>query len=746
MFYEPHSQIETELLDFFESRKNRYPAVHEKLHIFFTQPNLPNAQSVLQEYFKHHEQGDIEILRKITSAFADKALVRDIVDSILDDDQALEDIAARSYPHPIGFDKLVLYQDEKTGFKFRLHIYWRSREEQAQMERMHLHKFEMASAIVTGELTNHIWEITDYDAQSDEILPSMDTTTSPFKKRDGDETKYMQAYSGYWRDDEGVLHKKFLGPATLKRATSRTFSSSQSYAQLLEHAHYVETNAETGHTNGDHCSTIYIHGPKLKDGNGRDIPVLFEEERLENDDQIITPIPSMTKESLKSSLNRYRNLLQESLDFYEFLYDPKHGRNLSVGMIAGYLLSERYQTPHTATLWEHRYEECRETLAECTAILSGLINGDHDIAQMSEDDRTKRYYAMLLKKAEQHPDGTQQWFKQYGNLTKELWRYFGALRGEKDPDITVLKPVWQDAVGKKLPGGMHYGHISAMIEAAFEGNKLAMKHFGKITEDLGHDKDGPVSIADYEIDSLIRNVLHQHYPQHTYTSEHVPPDPNKPPQKGDVKFIVDPIDGTTNFLNGNENFGISIACQEFDGQNWITTDAVVSIPSSGKIFWAEKGQGAFLIERNDYERRIWVSGPANNNDPVQLKPTSQQEPLKGKTIDLSMRGLGGDGWGGLLADLFNDSAKCRISGSAAISLARVSGTGHKGSLVTAKPHDIAAGKLIAQEAGATISEINFQRNIDGKPYQFNALIAGDTAEIHDALRSATQKQIRALSH
>jgi hypothetical protein len=96
-----------------------------------------------------------------TASFADKRLVRAVVQSILDDEAALAGIAARSYPHPIGFDKLVLDDDRATGFKFRLHVYWRGANF-ASLERLHLHRFEMASAIVTGELTNHIWRVVDF--------------------------------------------------------------------------------------------------------------------------------------------------------------------------------------------------------------------------------------------------------------------------------------------------------------------------------------------------------------------------------------------------------------------------------------------------------------------------------------------------------------------------------------------------------------------------------------------------------
>src|SRR5206468_7050334 len=102
----------------------------------------------------------------------------------------------------------------------------------------------------------------------------------------------MPAYAGYLRDAQGNLRKTYLGEAVLERGASETFTSGDAYAQVLEDAHFVETNAETGFANGDFCSTVYIHGPSLKDRAGRALPILFEETRLPDDNQLISTIPA----------------------------------------------------------------------------------------------------------------------------------------------------------------------------------------------------------------------------------------------------------------------------------------------------------------------------------------------------------------------------------------------------------------------------------------------------------------------
>jgi fructose-1,6-bisphosphatase/inositol monophosphatase family enzyme len=719
MNYKQHENTRTKVIDFFKGKEDQFPGVADALQNYFDDPTLAHAREATKLYAKSHQQGSLDPLNMFALAFAEKRLTVGLINSIIDDPEALDYIAQRSYPHPIGFDKLVLYQDPDTGFKFRLHIYWRGNQ-RADMERTHLHRFEMASAIITGELTNHEWETIETDLETDlisgiEAKPSHDSTS---------EQQRMAAYTGYWRDPEGVLHKQYLGHVKLQRATSLTHVSGKSYAQELDMAHYVETNAEKGTGNGDVCSTIYIHSGGKTDKAGRKIPILFEEFRLASDDEIIEPIPNITRETLRSSLEKYRDLVQQSIEFYDWLYDPKHGRNLSVGMIAGYLLSDSYSDPHIVKTWIEQEGDCKKTLEEYSTNLERLIRSETSLSDMSDDDRKKRYYALLLDKAHRHEAGLEDWYNQYGNLIKEMWRYCGAIKGEK-PDVTVLKPIWENVVGKKMPGGAHYGHIAAMIDAAYRANNMALEHLKADTIKMTIKSDGsPVSVADVEIQADIETTLSSYYPDHYFKGEESPDAPKIEYQNGDKRWLVDPIDGTRNFLNRSDNFCISIACQEFQEGQWTTTDAVVSIPSTSKILWAEKGKGAYIIEANNVEKELKVSAPP-------LSANDNKNPLERQAIDLSITGLGVEGEASLICSIRASNGKYRTTGSAAMTLAGAAGRGNNGAVVTANDYDIAAGKLIAEEAGATVSEVHF--NHSGEP--IIGVIAGQTPDIHNALRN-----------
>lgn len=708
MAYNPQTNTRLRAIHYFTVHEERFPGVAKALHTLFDDPNLDNAKAVMKLYFKEHKQGDIEPLQTVTSAFADKRLVLDIVNSVIDDEDALDYISQRSYPHPIGFDKLVLYHDPDTNFKFRLHIYWRGNQ-RAAMERLHLHRFEMASAIVTGELTNHTWAVTDFDNQEGTIIPGMTVRD----EQGGKETQDMVAYSGYWRDEDGVLHKKHIGPASLERLTSETYVSGQSYAQIVEDAHYVETNAETGVSNGDVCSTIYIHGEGLKDTEGRKIPILFEEQELENPDEIIEPIPQLTKEQLVDSLTRYKSFIEQSLEFYDWLYDEKHGRNLSVGMVAGYLLAERFHNPHVLSIWIEHEKECKEILHECEDTLGKLLDGEITLNDLDTDDRNKRYYALLLHKAQKHPKGVDYWRKNYGDLVREMWRYCGAIKGEK-PEVTVLKPIWEKVVGQKMSGGAHYGHISAMVEAAFKTKDMALSG-QKQTLEAHYKGDGsPVTEIDTAIENYVREILHNHFPDYGFYGEESGDTAQKPPQEGDRRWVVDPIDGTRNFIAGRDDFCLSMACQKFENGEWITTDGLISAPAKNKVYWAERGQGAYVIDGIDQENQILIG----------QQPSDVNAPLANKLVDISVKGFGLDGELSLIRSLREQGAVYRATGTAGIMLAQAADTGHDATIITAEEYDVAAGKLIAAEAGAHITDITF--HLDGRDFKAT-LVSKDEA-------------------
>ncbi|MBI4919360.1 inositol monophosphatase, partial [archaeon] len=460
---------------------------------------------------------------------------------------------------------------------------------------------------------------------------------------------------------------------------------------------------------------------------GRRIPVLFEPKTIP--DGIVKPVPTMQLKELVGSLNQYTKLLDESLNFYDWLYDPKYGRNLSVGMVAGYLVGEFFHTPHVLSVLKDHPKAVYTTLKNLERTMNEVLHKKILIEELEIGTHEARYLQQLINKAHDHPGGIEEWISIYGDLNKELERYVGALLGDylrnKHNDITVLKPIWEIPT-INLSAGFHYGHVSSMIEAAKEVAPLIAKKFSERDIKVTQKPEGPTTNIDVETQKRLQELLSKDFPNYFFTGEEGE-QKNIKLEEGIRRWIVDPIDGTTNAINNNKDFCLSIANQLFTGGEWVTTDGCICLPAHGEIFWAEKNDGAYFIDREENENELKI---------VEVNQ------LAGNTVDLSIRGFGVELGPELIKKLWSENVKWRSTGSAGYTLAKVAGKGNAGAIVTANDYDVAAGLLIAQEAGATVSTINFERETNQGRREFTAYIATQGKQIHEDLTSIIKEVLK----
>jgi fructose-1,6-bisphosphatase/inositol monophosphatase family enzyme len=671
-----------------------FAGVPPLLAAFGRDRSLKTATALLKEYFSAHQAGDVESLRMITATFGHKSVVLRIVDDILSDPKTLEEIAARSYPHPIGFDKLVLFHDKATGFKFRLHIYWRSPQD-VKTELIHLHKFEMASSPVTGELDNNLYR----------VLAVEGPRSIPVQPHSGGATQTFWAYTGYERDADGSLHKRFMGKVELEDLGRTTFVPGQTYAQGVRDGHYVATNAETGYVNNDVCSTIYIHGPALDD-DGRKIPILFEPARLPEDDRVIPVIASFSAGRLRASLARYREILHESVRFYEWVYDPKHGPNLSIGLIAGYLLAEAFGHQEVLRVWEENETACRRLLGfyatGLAEILRGVDEGLVDIEDLDATDHETRYIQQLIYKAGRHAEGRSDWLATYGDLAAQFRRYRDALIDDYavGKGMRTLKPVWGMQT-LNVRGGVHWGNVRALLHATRSvESMLRSAHENGALEIEDHDDAGLTTKWDREVQKVMQAELAKDFPDVAFEGEEGRSKLVVIPPEGSRRWLVDPIDATRNFIGGSRNFAVSSAHQTFDGEEWRTTDAVVSLPAHEDIYWAEAGEGAYLI-RKGVQRK--------------LKPVSEADerrPSWQSLVELpTVRGFGTKEGRFREALSARTRAGQRSTGCTALSLCQLAAGEVQAVIVTANDYDVAAGILIAEAVGAHVAKHLYREGV-----------------------------------
>ena len=228
-------------------------------------------------------------------------------------------------------------------------------------------------------------------------------------------------------------------------------------------------------------------------------------------------------------------------------------------------------------------------------------------------------------------------------------------------------------------------NLNLMIKAARRAGKSLVKDFREV-ENLQVSTKGPgdfVSKADREAERLIKEELMGARPTYGWLGEETGGEAGADPTR---RWIVDPLDGTTNFLHGMPHWAISIAL-EHKGE---IVSAVVYDPAKDEMFWAEKGAGAWL---ND-NRRLRVSGRRSMAEAVFATgvPFGAKKTLPAMLADL--------------ARLMPACAGVRRWGAASLDLAFVAAGRFDGYWERElQAWDIAAGLLLVKEVGGLVGPV-----------------------------------------
>ncbi|HXH17143.1 MAG TPA: inositol monophosphatase family protein [Sphingomonas sp.] len=234
----------------------------------------------------------------------------------------------------------------------------------------------------------------------------------------------------------------------------------------------------------------------------------------------------------------------------------------------------------------------------------------------------------------------------------------------------------------------HSGIMTVIERAARKAAPRLRRDFNEVQQ-LQVSRKGPadfVSQADQRAEQTIFEELSHARPDWGMLMEErgeVAGDPNKP------RFIVDPLDGTTNFLHGIPHFCISIAVEEPmpNGKREVTT-ALVYQPLTDESFWAERGRGAWLTDQR-------------------LRVSSRRD-LADSLIATGIPFLGhGDfaQWSRIFGAVAPEVAGIRRNGAAALDLAWLAAGRFDGFWESnLKPWDVAAGMLLVKEAGGFVTD------------------------------------------
>ena len=252
--------------------------------------------------------------------------------------------------------------------------------------------------------------------------------------------------------------------------------------------------------------------------------------------------------------------------------------------------------------------------------------------------------------------------------------------------------------------------FNLMYKACMKASKTLIRDFGEI-EKLQVSEKGPgdfVTASDKRVEKIIINELNVENSKYSVLCE----------EKGELigknkekRWIIDPIDGTTNFLNGLPHFAISIAYEE-KGE---ILSGIIFDPIKNEMFFAEKGQGAYLnnirtrvSNKSDFKNSLLVTGGPRYTSNIKDKVFKEYIELAKKV-----------------------RPPIRKSGSAALDLAYVAAGRFDGSWQRElKYWDIAAGIIILKESGGFIN------NLRGDNYLQDKIdIVATNSKIHKELSS-----------
>ncbi len=262
--------------------------------------------------------------------------------------------------------------------------------------------------------------------------------------------------------------------------------------------------------------------------------------------------------------------------------------------------------------------------------------------------------------------------------------------------------------------------LNIAVKASRAAGNVIIKYMDRV-ESLtitSKGKNDYVSEVDRQAEAEIIHIIHKAYPQHGILAEEggflkdgiLNDDAQK---DDDYLWIIDPLDGTTNFLHGFPQFAVSIALTH----KGVLDQAVIFDPVSNEMYTASRGCGAFL---ND--KRIRVS--------------------KAKHLEGALLGTGFpfkqhqyvDCYLQMFKSLMLQTAGIRRAGSAALDLAYVASGRLDGFWeIGLKPWDLSAGVLLIEEAGGLVTDFN-----NNTEYMKSGNIICGNHRMHQAMHQAIQ--------
>lgn len=251
--------------------------------------------------------------------------------------------------------------------------------------------------------------------------------------------------------------------------------------------------------------------------------------------------------------------------------------------------------------------------------------------------------------------------------------------------------------------------LHVAVGAAMQAGRVIMDGYGKVLQVEAKQHHDFVTEVDKDAEASIIKYIRRAFPDHEILAE----ESGRHENVNACRWIIDPLDGTTNFIHGMPMFAVSIAL-EVGGE--LTAGAVYE-PVRKELFTAEKNKGAFLNGR-----KISVSSEAEKSRCLLATgfPFRNYELL--------------DEYLKIFKSFMTQVSGIRRPGSAALDLCYLACGRYDGFWeLNLKPWDIAAGTLIIQEAGGVITDFSGR-----KDFLYKGNVIGSNSKIHSWMLDAVR--------
>jgi histidinol-phosphatase len=266
-------------------------------------------------------------------------------------------------------------------------------------------------------------------------------------------------------------------------------------------------------------------------------------------------------------------------------------------------------------------------------------------------------------------------------------------------------PEWSASLRRGTDAELR-GWLEVAVAACDEADDIARRHFRRDLHITTKPDRTFVTQADTAIEERIRARLADAFPDHGLVGEEFGT------EAGDaaVRWYIDPIDGTHNYIRGVPLFGTLLAVER-DGE---LQAAVLSAPALGERWWAHRGGGAWARNRGEAPRRVHVSGVTALED-AQI--------LYGSGRDIADSGKA-PGFENLLRDVWRERGFGDFWGYALVA----EGAAEAMVEVDLSTWDAAAPMVLVEEAGGRVTDLAGRRRIDSRTFLTT------NGHLHDVIR------------